>query len=89
MLTPFHEWLSERMRVTGHDRTTLAADLGVSHQTVCDWLHAKYLPSSPKIRPLARVLQADEAEVRHRLVDARAAAAAPCQSVPSAPEVHP
>jgi transcriptional regulator with XRE-family HTH domain len=87
MLT-FSEWLAERMRVAGFNCVLLAAELGCTDMTIGDWLRGKYLPASPKLPHLARALGVDVALVRHLVVAARAAAAAPCPPEPAAPEVR-
>lgn len=76
MVPSFSEWLAGGMRRVLHDVESLAAEVGVSDQTVRDWLQAKYLPTNPKHRNLARALQVEEAELRRVIVASRDAASA-------------
>lgn len=89
-MLPFPDWLVGRMKSEGHTALSLAAEVGVTEQAVSDWVHAKYLPSSPKLPLLARALNGDASDIRRMIAQTRNRAAT-CQEATAAPvrEVSP
>ena len=70
-MEPFPDWLIKHMRLQGYDQSLLARALGVTYQTVKNWLDGPKLPASTRFARVAAILQVDESELRRVVLAAR------------------